>query len=104
MYAPVSYTHLDVYKRQVCALPLVAAADRGDKGRASVFLFDVPCYLCSVSYTHLDVYKRQIYAYKCGVSKQQLRQDMKEAFDDLQMVKHENALTEEDIRLSLIHI
>ena len=30
-----------------------------------------------------------IYAYKCGVSKQQLRQDMKEAFDDLQMVKHE---------------
>ena len=25
-----------------------------------------------------------IYAYKCGVSKQQLRQDMKEAFDDLQ--------------------
>ncbi len=28
--------------------------------------------------------------------KQQLRQDMKEAFDDLQMVKHENALTEED--------
>ena len=26
-----------------------------------------------------------IYAYKCGVSKQQLRQDMKEAFDDLQV-------------------
>lgn len=42
-----------------------------------------------------------IYAYKCGVSKQQLRQDMKEAFDDLQMVKHENALTEEDIRSAL---
>jgi hypothetical protein len=36
-----------------------------------------------------------------GVSKQQLRQDMKEAFDDLQMVKHENALTEEDIRSAL---
>ena len=42
-----------------------------------------------------------IYAYKCGVSKQQLRQDMKQAFDDLQMVKHENALTEEDIRSAL---
>ena len=26
---------------------------------------------------------------------------MKEAFDDLQMVKHENALTEEDIRSAL---
>ena len=24
----------------------MAAADRRDKGRASVFLFDVPCYLC----------------------------------------------------------
>ena len=42
-----------------------------------------------------------IYAYKCGVSKQQLRQDMKQAFEDLQMVKHENALTEEDIRSAL---
>ena len=42
-----------------------------------------------------------IYAYKCGVSKQQLRQEMKEALDDLQMVKHENALTEEDIRSAL---
>ncbi len=42
-----------------------------------------------------------IYAYKCGVSKQQLRQDMKQAFEDLQMVKHENALTEDDIRSAL---
>lgn len=63
----------------------MAAADRRDKGRASVFLL-----MCLA-----------IYAYKCGVSKQQLRQDMKEAFDDLQMVKHENALTEEDIRSAL---
>ena len=38
-----------------------------------------------------------IYAYKCGVSKSQLRQDMQRAFEDLQMVKHENALTEDDI-------
>ena len=56
-----------------------------------------------------------IYAYKCDVPKQQLRPDMRTAFEDLQMVKHENALTEEDIRsaleaydkeyyLSLIHI
>ena len=42
-----------------------------------------------------------IYAYKCGVSKQQLRQDMERAFEDLQMVKHENALTEDDIKSAL---
>lgn len=42
-----------------------------------------------------------IYAYKCGVSKRQLRQDMQWAFEELQMVKHENELTEEDIRSAL---
>ena len=42
-----------------------------------------------------------IYAYKCGVSKKQLRQDMKKAFAELQKVKHENALTEDDIRSAL---
>ena len=64
----------------------MAAADRRDKkGRHQYFFL-----MCLA-----------IYAYKCGVSKQQLRQDMKEAFDDLQMVKHENALTEEDIRSAL---
>ena len=50
--APVSYTHLDVYKRQV-------ALGMGDGdavihiGRAFVLA------LIPVSYTHLDVYKRQ---------------------------------------------
>lgn len=42
-----------------------------------------------------------IYAYKCGVSKKQLRQDMQEAFKDLQMVKHENVLTEDDVKSAL---
>lgn len=42
-----------------------------------------------------------IYAYKCGASKQQLRQDMKRAFEDLQMVTHENALTEDDIKSAM---
>lgn len=42
-----------------------------------------------------------IYAYKCGVPKKQLRQDMQQAFEDLQMVKHENVLTENDIRSAL---
>lgn len=42
-----------------------------------------------------------IYAYKCGVPKKQLRQDMQIAFEDLQLVKHENVLTEEDIKSAL---
>ena len=52
---PVSYTHLDVYKRQrVCrALP---GADEGADHR----LPDREA-VSAVSYTHLDVYKRQLY-------------------------------------------
>lgn len=42
-----------------------------------------------------------IYAYKCGVTKEQLRQDMQTAFVELQRVKHENALTEDDIKSAL---
>lgn len=42
-----------------------------------------------------------IYAYKCGVSKKQLRQDMRKAFEELQTVEHENILTEDDIRSAL---
>ena len=42
-----------------------------------------------------------IYAYKCGVPKKQLRQDMKKAFVELQKVEHVNSLTEDDIRSAL---
>lgn len=42
-----------------------------------------------------------IYAYKCSVPKKQLREDMKKAFVELQKVKHENVLTEDDIRSAL---
>ena len=49
-YRPVSYTHLDVYKRQllVSSLAFLAAS------LARCARMD------SVSYTHLDVYKRQV--------------------------------------------
>ena len=48
-YAAVSYTHLDVYKRQVSDL---------EQLRQLLLHFD-GCPLKAVSYTHLDVYKRQ---------------------------------------------
>ena len=62
--APVSYTHLDVYKRQVPfmligifipdkALALLGA-DAGLIGLGRNYVRIIP-----VSYTHLDVYKRQ---------------------------------------------
>ena len=60
----VSYTHLDVYKRQVLHVPVaghklgqVTVARGGDQAEAveQVKLHAVG----AVSYTHLDVYKRQ---------------------------------------------
>lgn len=42
-----------------------------------------------------------IYAYKCGVSKNQLKKDMEDVFIELQMIKHENDLTKEDISSAL---
>ena len=53
----VSYTHLDVYKRQACE----AARQKNEKalapGRVKQILADYQAI--PVSYTHLDVYKRQ---------------------------------------------
>ena len=66
---PVSYTHLDVYKRQAPYFDgskLLIAADctayayaafHQDFIRNKVTLIGCPK---SVSYTHLDVYKRQV--------------------------------------------
>ena len=54
---PVSYTHLDVYKRQDLAWGAIMSAD-GSTGQilgVALGAFD------PVSYTHLDVYKRQRY-------------------------------------------
>ena len=49
---PVSYTHLDVYKRQ-------AHQRAGEQQRLACFCCQYPHGLAPVSYTHLDVYKRQ---------------------------------------------
>ena len=58
--APVSYTHLDVYKRQDVIYLLIIRLNSIDHIVITLQL----CYLprtshCTVSYTHLDVYKRQ---------------------------------------------
>ena len=71
MCMPVSYTHLDVYKRQS---PLTAGLIVFLKLYASLSVIAVPSFLnparatanpirVPVSYTHLDVYKRQTYRY-----------------------------------------
>ena len=54
---PVSYTHLDVYKRQLAAVVGVDNTDIGDvytNPENTVELDPI-----AVSYTHLDVYKSQ---------------------------------------------
>ena len=62
---PVSYTHLDVYKRQAM----------GGINKAGAFATGVAGGIAGnmigrtfgpVSYTHLDVYKRQVYAMEHG--------------------------------------
>ncbi|WP_459448123.1 hypothetical protein [Erwinia amylovora] len=52
---PVSYTHLDVYKRQLFACGGAFTPAEG---------FAASPRWAPVSYTHLDVYKRQLFA--CG--------------------------------------
>ena len=69
---PVSYTHLDVYKRQPQAIPMNSARQkirmallpknsRHTTGRivVSVERMDLVAVLCSASFTISDVYKRQ---------------------------------------------
>ena len=57
---PVSYTHLDVYKRQV---PTMIKKEN----KPLIYIYNThqteeytPSSLVAVSYTHLDVYKRQV--------------------------------------------
>ena len=53
---PVSYTHLDVYKRQALNTDLVC--DAINTAMRELFL-QIVYGRTPVSYTHLDVYKRQ---------------------------------------------
>ena len=66
--SPVSYTHLDVYKRQAIALAVsislvsIFMMDGFRNMLFDIIIEDLPHVVVSpkaVSYTHLDVYKRQ---------------------------------------------
>ena len=56
--SPVSYTHLDVYKRQ--QYKFVNKLNDTYKGVDIDVDDEGSYYLNAVSYTHLDVYKRQV--------------------------------------------
>ena len=58
---PVSYTHLDVYKRQ--AWHLYYVLDLQNKETHRIAFHEITKSAIPVSYTHLDVYKRQALAY-----------------------------------------
>ena len=64
---PVSYTHLDVYKRQLYAnLVRQSRAALEKEGAGELMtktISDVDDCVEAVSYTHLDVYKRQ--SFRC---------------------------------------
>ena len=62
--ATVSYTHLDVYKRQELSLEGHSEEQNYRHHRTILNQFSVRILSCQtpVSYTHLDVYKRQIHA------------------------------------------
>ena len=87
-FSSVSYTHLDVYKRQLnkdriaryagcewverCEVMIIISKTGGGKSFLCQALGNAACRklirvrytrlagICAVSYTHLDVYKRQI--------------------------------------------
>ena len=88
----VSYTHLDVYKRQVVKSTIICFVPRILVGIIPYFVYRgivklttsshakaakvisnlVISVLLPVSYTHLDVYKRQISPYRLSLMKFEL--------------------------------
>ena len=63
---PVSYTHLDVYKRQIMTVNADDAVTDFPPFKHFLFLYKhlsddgKTLMVIPVSYTHLDVYKRQL--------------------------------------------
>ena len=104
----VSYTHLDVYKRQV----LVSASDSSSNIATKEVLVEVvddkapeftvvgvdKGYVVPVSYTHLDVYKRQGWHTECVVMINDIFEDGKIDIhgggQDLKFPHHENEIAQ----------
>ena len=63
---PVSYTHLDVYKRQITSSVSLSEFDVLGNLYVQVSTVSSQTGVASVSYTHLDVYKRQ--GLVCGIA------------------------------------
>ena len=61
----VSYTHLDVYKRQASESPTASKVIKGQLASSTLLTGMVKAQSEPVSYTHLDVYKRQLQMEKC---------------------------------------
>ena len=59
VFRAVSYTHLDVYKRQGLDSPRLLTDGWIMAGIISIMPLSISLGAVSVSYTHLDVYKRQ---------------------------------------------
>ena len=77
--SPVSYTHLDVYKRQPLHL-IGSRFHRTEENkllrrRTQEIVINLLCQPCidTVSYTHLDVYKRQIKSFSCNQTRLRFR-------------------------------
>ena len=67
VHAPVSYTHLDVYKRQVPAQHVaVEAMQLAAIPEPRIVFVNGQFDAAPVSYTHLDVYKRQLSLHREG--------------------------------------
>ena len=71
IHGAVSYTHLDVYKRQLKSVKGLASLDEIATTPIDDFYdkIDYKGYTYSVSYTHLDVYKRQPVIFPLPVQK-----------------------------------
>ena len=59
IYTSVSYTHLDVYKRQGVSTYDLMDTITADMVKVNLLAIGA-VFLIPVSYTHLDVYKRQM--------------------------------------------
>ena len=94
----VSYTHLDVYKRQRANSKPPLSNKGGTKNKKQYTLLSGKRCIYTVSYTHLDVYKRQELEELMEIKQLIQRQKIE------RMMKVHKEMRGLDRYLSLIHI